>query len=66
MPASIDTYADAALRELDLARSVLGAGAPAVSTVFVGGGTPTMLRSADLVRCWAAYASGSGWRPTRR
>ncbi len=45
----IDTYADAALRELDLARSVLGDEAPAVSTVFVGGGTPTMLRSGDLV-----------------
>ena len=45
----IDTYADAALRELDIARSVLGGEAPAVSTVFVGGGTPTMLRSGDLV-----------------
>ena len=29
--------------------SVLGDEAPAVSTVFVGGGTPTMLRSGDLV-----------------
>jgi oxygen-independent coproporphyrinogen-3 oxidase len=48
--ASIDTYADAALAELDLAARVLGTGAPSVSTVFVGGGTPTMLRSADLVR----------------
>jgi oxygen-independent coproporphyrinogen-3 oxidase len=47
--ASIDTYADAALAELDLAATVLGDAAPAVSTVFVGGGTPTMLRSADLV-----------------
>ena len=46
----LDSYADAALRELDLARSVLGRAAPAVSTVFVGGGTPTMLRSRDLVR----------------
>ena len=45
----IDTYADAALRELDIARSVLGDEAPSVSTVFVGGGTPTMLRSGDLV-----------------
>jgi oxygen-independent coproporphyrinogen-3 oxidase len=48
--ASIDTYADAALAELDLAAKVLGTEAPSVSTVFVGGGTPTMLRSADLVR----------------
>ncbi len=46
----VDSYADAALRELDLASTVLGGGAPAVSTVFVGGGTPTMLRSGDLVR----------------
>jgi putative oxygen-independent coproporphyrinogen III oxidase len=46
----IDTYADAALRELDLAQSVLGGEAPVVSTVFVGGGTPTMLRSGDLVK----------------
>ncbi|MFM6852150.1 MAG: radical SAM family heme chaperone HemW, partial [Terrabacter sp.] len=45
----VDTYADAALLELDLAQRVLGPGAPAVSTVFVGGGTPTMLRSRDLV-----------------
>ncbi|RKT77659.1 oxygen-independent coproporphyrinogen-3 oxidase [Terracoccus luteus] len=46
----LDTYADAALLELDLAARVLGPDAPPVSTVFVGGGTPTMLRSADLVR----------------
>ncbi|MEW1952979.1 radical SAM family heme chaperone HemW [Terrabacter sp. NPDC080008] len=46
----VDSYADAALRELELAGDVLGAAAPHVSTVFVGGGTPTMLRSADLVK----------------
>src|SRR3954466_10655278 len=46
----VDTYADAAVRELDLARSVLGDESPPVSTVFVGGGTPTMLRSDDLVK----------------
>ncbi|GAB2759052.1 radical SAM family heme chaperone HemW [Terrabacter sp. AAH1] len=45
----VDSYADAALLELDLARGVLGPAAPPVSTVFVGGGTPTMLRSRDLV-----------------
>ncbi len=45
----VDSYADVALRELDLARKVLGDEAPAVSTVFVGGGTPTMLSPADLV-----------------
>ncbi len=46
----VETYADAALLELDLAAAVLGGEAPLVSTVFVGGGTPTMLRSGDLVR----------------
>ncbi|MGZ4685918.1 radical SAM family heme chaperone HemW [Oryzihumus sp.] len=48
--ASVATYADAALAELDLAAKVLGARAPQVQTVFVGGGTPTMLAAADLVR----------------
>ena len=46
----VDTYASVAEREIDLARAVLGDESPAVSTVFVGGGTPTMLRSRDLVR----------------
>ena len=36
-------YVRAALAEIRLARGVLGPGAPAVSTVFFGGGTPTML-----------------------
>lgn len=44
------TFIDAALTELDLARRVLGPDAPPVSTVFVGGGTPTLLPPADLVR----------------
>jgi len=48
--ASVATYADAALAELDLAAKVLGGRAPQVQTVFVGGGTPTMLAAADLVR----------------
>ncbi|SDB86787.1 coproporphyrinogen III oxidase, anaerobic [Raineyella antarctica] len=45
-----DTYVDAALAELDLAARVLGSDAPEVSTVFVGGGTPTLLPPGDLVR----------------
>ncbi len=49
----VDTYADAALREIELAGRVLGDESPAVSTVFVGGGTPTMLRSRDLLRMLA-------------
>lgn len=48
--ASTSTFADTALAELDLAVTVLGGGAPRVDTVFVGGGTPTMLPAADLVR----------------
>ncbi|GAA1244138.1 coproporphyrinogen III oxidase [Janibacter melonis] len=46
------TFAQGALRELDLARDVLGSAGAApgpVSTVFLGGGTPTLLPSADLV-----------------
>ncbi len=43
-------YRDAALAELDLAARVLGPRAPAADTVFVGGGTPTMLDADDLVR----------------
>ncbi|MSS45732.1 coproporphyrinogen III oxidase [Cutibacterium sp. WCA-380-WT-3A] len=41
-------YVNAAHRELDLAADVLGAGRPPVSTVFFGGGTPTMLSPAQL------------------
>jgi putative oxygen-independent coproporphyrinogen III oxidase len=48
--ASVGSYADVALRELDLATRVLGPTAPAVETVFFGGGTPTVLAASDLVR----------------
>ncbi len=51
--ASVATFVDAAIAELDLARQVLGE-APAVSTVFVGGGTPTLLPAQDLVRFLAS------------
>jgi oxygen-independent coproporphyrinogen-3 oxidase len=47
--ASVGTFADAALRELAFAADVLGE-APTVDTVFVGGGTPTMLAAEDLAR----------------
>ncbi|MBO1768408.1 radical SAM family heme chaperone HemW [Allobranchiibius sp. GilTou38] len=50
--AGVSSYADAALSELDLADRVLradGETAP-VTTIFVGGGTPTMLAADDLVR----------------
>ena len=41
-------YAASVLDELDLAARVLGPDAPPVSTVFVGGGTPTLLPPEDL------------------
>jgi putative oxygen-independent coproporphyrinogen III oxidase len=47
--ASREGYADAVLTELALARRVLGE-AKNVDTVFVGGGTPTLLDPADLGR----------------
>ncbi|HSO64217.1 MAG TPA: radical SAM family heme chaperone HemW [Ornithinibacter sp.] len=49
--ASTATFADQAVAELDLAVRVLGEHARPVDTVFVGGGTPTLLPAADLVRC---------------
>lgn len=54
--ASVSTYADAALRELDLAAHELAkapGGVPVIETVFFGGGTPTMLPADDLVRILA-------------
>ena len=49
--ASTSTFVDSALVELDVAARVLGPAAGPVDTVFVGGGTPTLLPAADLVRC---------------
>lgn len=43
-----DDYLRAAHAEIDLARQVLGDHAPALSTVFVGGGTPTLLSGSQL------------------
>ena len=48
--AGTSSFVDTALTELDLASTVLGASAPRVDTVFVGGGTPTMLPASDLVK----------------
>jgi putative oxygen-independent coproporphyrinogen III oxidase len=45
---SRDSYASLAIDEIRQARRVLGAQAPPVSTVFFGGGTPTLLPPADL------------------
>jgi putative oxygen-independent coproporphyrinogen III oxidase len=48
--ASRDTWADAAIAELGLARRVLGDVDLPISTVFFGGGTPTVLEPRDLDR----------------
>ena len=59
-------YATTALREVDLARKVLaGAGMPdrPVSTVFFGGGTPTMLPAQDLVRVLDGVRDAWGLAP---
>jgi oxygen-independent coproporphyrinogen-3 oxidase len=42
------TFAQTAVREVQLARQVLGDAAPQVDTVFVGGGTPTLLPPDEL------------------
>src|SRR4029079_14674886 len=44
------TYVDTALTQLELARKVLADDDRPVSTVFVGGGTPTLLPPRDLAR----------------
>ncbi|RNI20434.1 radical SAM family heme chaperone HemW [Flexivirga caeni] len=60
--AGISTYAEAAIAEIDLAAGVLGETAPTVSTVFVGGGTPTMLATGDLTRMVARVRDRFGLR----
>jgi len=60
--ASQASYADTAIREVDLLARVLP-GAPEVGTVFFGGGTPTLLPSADLVRMLGAVRDRFGLAP---
>ena len=48
--ASRSGYIGSAIAELDLAAHALGPGAPPVSTIFVGGGTPTLLPPGELGR----------------
>ena len=61
--ASTATFVDSALTELDVATRVLGPGAGPVDTVFVGGGTPTLLPAADLVRCVTGIRERFGLAP---
>ncbi len=58
--ASRDTYAANLVEEVRLARKVLGDDPRPVRTVFVGGGTPTLLPAADLVRMLSAIREEFG------
>jgi len=58
--ASRATYADQLVAEVRLARRVLGDRDVAVSSVFVGGGTPTLLPAGDLGRVLAAVRDEFG------
>ena len=57
-----DAYADTLIEEIRLARAVLGERAPLrpMSTVFFGGGTPTLLPAGDLGRMLGAAIDAFG------
>jgi hypothetical protein len=61
--ASRTTYIDSAIAELDLGVHALGPDAPVVSTIFVGGGTPTLLPADHLGRFVDAVANRFGLAP---
>ncbi|WP_432507435.1 radical SAM family heme chaperone HemW [Kineococcus arenarius] len=56
-------YAATAAAEVDLAARVLGAAARPASTVFFGGGTPTLLPAADLAAMLGAVRERFGLEP---
>jgi oxygen-independent coproporphyrinogen-3 oxidase len=60
---SRSSYATQAIAELRLARQVLGADTGPVATVFVGGGTPTLLPPEELVRVLHAVDELFGLAP---
>ena len=59
----VGDYAAAALTEINLARQTLGPAAPPLSTVFFGGGTPTMASDAQLACLLAALRERFGLVP---
>ncbi|MFI6477423.1 radical SAM family heme chaperone HemW [Nonomuraea sp. NPDC050663] len=61
--ASQRDYADTAVEEVRLARKVLGDADLPVSTIFFGGGTPTLLPAGDLGRILAAIDAEFGIAP---
>jgi oxygen-independent coproporphyrinogen-3 oxidase len=56
-------YADTVAGEIALAARVLGGAAPSVSTVFFGGGTPTLLPADDLAKILATIDAHFGLAP---
>ena len=58
--ASRSTYAEAAIREIRFARHVLGHRDVPISTIFLGGGTPTLLSAVDLGAIIASAAAEFG------
>ena len=57
------SYAAVVVREIELARRVLGDADVPVSTVFVGGGTPTLLPAGDLATILGAIERCFGLAP---
>ena len=53
-------FVDAVLSEVALARRVLGGALPSAATVFVGGGTPTLLPVGELARLLDALPRAAG------
>src|ERR1700691_5356689 len=62
-PVSLAAYADLAIAEIGFARKVLGATDVPVSTVFFGGGTPTLLPPAAFGGILRAIAAEFGLQP---
>ncbi|MER7395450.1 radical SAM family heme chaperone HemW [Streptomyces sp. NPDC000151] len=61
--ASRENYAATVVEEIRLARKIMGDDPRPVETVFVGGGTPTLLPAADLSRMLAAIRDEFGLAP---
>jgi len=61
--ASRSEWADAVVSEWSLARKVLGGRRPPIDTVFIGGGTPTLLAPQDLCRVLDVLADDPGLAP---
>ncbi|MBF9070315.1 radical SAM family heme chaperone HemW [Streptacidiphilus fuscans] len=61
--ASQETYAEHLVAEIRTARKVLGDADVPVETVFLGGGTPTLLPAADLVQMLTAIRDEFGLAP---